>query len=333
MDINSVRRRLGRLVASAVALLLSATALAQSASIDGLVFFGASLTDSGNSFVWLAQPDNSGCGVRINVPPYDKLDDLVIPDGPYAIGGHHFTNGATWAEVMARSVGLASNARPAFRGAGAKASNYAVGGARAVANYPCRFNLPAQVDKYLGGSPQASPNTWVGIEIGGNDVRDALVAASSGQDPAPYIQRALESVGLNISKLYYYSGARRFFLLNVPDIGKAPAVRALGPAAVAGGTALSAAYNDGLLQLRQQLQQGLPGSELRIVDLYATLNAVVANPQAYGFSNASDACVTPDVAPFKCKRPDEYVFWDGIHPTKAMHALIAQQVLATVVVP
>lgn len=332
MSTNSIRRRVGRLAASAAGLLLCAAAAAQPAPIDGLVFFGASLTDSGNSFVWLAQPEGSGCGVRINVPPYDKLDDLAVPDGPYAIGGHHFSNGATWAEAMARSVGLASNARPAFRGAGAKAGNYAVGGARAVANYPCRFNLPAQVQKYLGDSPQTSPTAWVGIEIGGNDVRDALVAASLGQDPAPYLQNALASVGQNIGILYA-SGARRFYLLNVPDIGKAPAVRALGPAAVAGGTALSIAYNAGLVQLRQLLQGSLPGSDLRIVDLYATLNAVVANPQAYGFANASDACVTPDVPPFKCKRPDDYVFWDGIHPTKAMHALIAQQVLATVTAP
>jgi phospholipase/lecithinase/hemolysin len=331
MGSSSIRRQFGRLVASIAGLLLYATALAQSTSVDRLVFFGASLTDSGNSFVWLAQPDNRGCGIRINVPPYDTLDDLVIPDGPYAIGGHHFTNGATWAEVLARSLGLAGNARPAFIGAGAKSNNYAVGGARAVANYPCRFNLPAQVLKYLDESSTTSPNSWVGIEIGGNDVRDALLAASVGQDPAPYLESALASVGQNIGMLYA-SGARRFFLLNVPDIGKTPAVRALGPAAVAGGAALSAAYNGGLEQLRQQLQ-GLPGSDVRIVDIYTTLNDVVANPQAFGFANASDTCVTPEVAPFKCTRPDSYVFWDGIHPTKAIHALIAAQVLATITAP
>jgi phospholipase/lecithinase/hemolysin len=322
--------RLGRVVAWLAGTLLCASAMAQTPPIDRLVFFGSSLTDSGNSFAWLAERPE--CGVRLNVPPYDQLDDLGIPEGPYAVGGHHVTNGATWAEGLARSLGLAGNARPAFVGAGTRASNYAVGGARAIPAYPCRFNLPEQVSMYLGEFPQTSPNAWVGIEIGSNDVRDALEAASKLQDPAPYLQNALASLGQNIGLLHAY-GARRFFLLNVPDIGKTPAVRSLGPAAVAGGGLFSALYNEGLVQLREQLLLAMPGIDVRIVDLYATLNAVVADPQAYGFANATDPCVTPLVAPFKCQRPDGYVFWDGIHPTKAMHALVARQALATIQAP
>jgi phospholipase/lecithinase/hemolysin len=36
--------------------------------------------------------------------------------------------------------------------------------------------------------------------------------------------------------------------------------------------------------------------------------------------------VTPLAPPFDCKEPDEYLFWDGIHPTKATHAAIAQDI-------
>jgi phospholipase/lecithinase/hemolysin len=179
-------------------------------------------------------------------------------------------------------------------------------------------------------------DTLVTIEIGGNDVRDALVAAAlGGQDPAPYIQDAIVSLADNIGQLYGH-GARRFLLFNVPDVGKTPAVRMLdqlypGIAAFAG--ALSQAYNDGLALTVQGLVGALPGIDIRILNVYATLNHVVAQPGTYGFVNATDACITPNQPPFKCRKPDEYVFWDGIHPTQELHAIVAQQAIAVVSAP
>jgi len=327
MRVSTLRQHLARFASSVALGLLSCTALAQHSTIERVVIFGTSLSDSGNSFIWLSDPANQACGVPLNVPPYDALDPMKVPDGPYATGGHHFTNGATWAEGLARNLALAGNARPAFAGRGTQASNYAVGGARAVAGYPCRFNLPAQINTYLGDFAQTSASTLVAIEIGGNDVRDALVAAAGGRDPAPYIQNALSSVATSMVSLYAH-GARKFLWLNVPDLGKLPAVRALGPAAVAGGNFLAVQYNANLALLSQQLMQLLPGSDIRIVDIYAKLNQVVADPRAYGLANATDACVTPDQPPFHCAQPDSYVFWDGIHPTKVVHEIVAQQAAA-----
>src|SRR6266704_4453450 len=52
------------------------------------VVFGDSLSDPGNAFVLLRD---------VEVPPFDGL----IPDAPYARGGMHFSNGATWVEQLA----------------------------------------------------------------------------------------------------------------------------------------------------------------------------------------------------------------------------------------
>lgn len=324
----SVSRLHGLVCASAIAVsLLSTPAFAQPSNIDRVVTFGASLSDSGNAFIWLSE--HQDCGTPSNVPPYDAIEDLV-PSGPYARGGHHFSNGATWVEQLARHLALAGNARPAFQNTGVWASNYAVGGARAIADYPCRFNLPAQVSTYLADFPTTSPMTLVAIEIGGNDVRDALVGALLyNQDPGPAIQAAIASVADNIMQLYLH-GERKFLLLNVPDVGKTPAVRMLGPVVAAFADSLSQGYNSALVGAVEALTNALPGIDLRILDVYGILNNVVTSPEAYGFVNVTDACITPGEPPFACARPDTYAFWDGIHPTEALHAIVAQQAFAVI---
>jgi phospholipase/lecithinase/hemolysin len=322
-------------VLTLLVLTVSATqTYAQFSTIDRIVTFGASLSDTGNSFVWLSRPENQGCGVPQNVPPYDKLDDFLVPEGPYAVGGHHYTNGATWVEGLARYFGLAGNARPAFRNIGGKASNYAVGGARAIANYPCRFNLPEQVGAYLtdlNGS-SISPETLIAIEIGGNDIRDALDAAGTGGVPAALarLQSAIESTVENLFVLHS-KGARKFLVMTVPDIGTIPAVRAI-PGASAPATALTQAFNAGLTAALGDFKS-LTGSDVRVLDAYSKFNEVINNASAFGFVNTENACITPKKAPFKCKKPDTYVFWDVIHPTKAIHDIVAQQAIGVVSAP
>ena len=338
MRLSKSGKQLAQVASFFVLALLSCQGFAQDSGIDGVVTFGASLSDTGNAFVWLGDPANSSCGTRLNVPPYDALDDLLVPDGPYAKGGHHFTNGATWVEGLTRYLALAGNARPAFRKGGKKASNYAVGGARAIANFPCRFNLPAQVATYHDDFGSTSQDTLIAMEIGGNDVRDALITALTGGDPQQNIQAALWNLYLAIYALHD-NGARQFLVLNVPDIGKTPAVRTIDQSLGAGGAViglagtLADAYNVGLTATITQLETQLIDIDIKILDVHKTLDDVTANPATFGFSNATDACVTPNQPPYKCKKPDEYVFWDGTHPTKALHAIVAQQAIATISAP
>ncbi len=54
------------------------------------------------------------------------------------------------------------------------------------------------------------------------------------------------------------------------------------------------------------------------------LNDIVVDPQGYGLTNVRQACVMPADEPFSCQAPDEYLFWDGIHPTRAAHTIVAQ---------
>jgi phospholipase/lecithinase/hemolysin len=284
-------------------------------TVSSVVTFGDSLSDSGNAFA--LQRVN-------NTPPAYSVNTLLIPDDAYARGGHHFTNGPTWVELLARSMGLASNADPAFRNADPRATNYAVGGARA-SNEGKNIDLPNQVQDFLEDfAGSAASNALYVIEIGGNDVRDALAALGAGQDPAPIIAAGVAAVAANISGLYQ-ADARKFLVWNVGNIGLTPAVRALGPGAVFAAGQLTQSYNTNLEGALTTLAP-LPGITILEFDLYGTLNAIVADPATFGLTDVVDPCISPKDSPFVCRNPDQYLFWDGIHPTEAGHAILAHDV-------
>ena len=302
--------------AAVLAAVTIAVPIAAPAPFGRIVAFGASLSDSGNAFALKGET---------NTPPDYMLDPLLVPSAPYARGGHHFSNGATWVEQFARSVGLAGSVRPAFLAADPTATNYAVGGARAHEDF-INVNLSTQVQAYLqqtGGV--ASPDALYTIEMGGNDIRDALVAYPSGGS-GPILHDAIVSIAVNIQTLYA-AGARTFLVWRAPDVGMTPAIRRLNvisPGAAYLASQLTQGFNAGLDGVVAQLK-GLPGIRIVKLDAFRLLNDLVAHPVDFGLTNVTTACVTPYVPPVTGERPDAYLFWDGIHPTKAVHAIIAAE--------
>ena len=289
------------------------------ASADRLVVFGTSLSDPGNSFAL-----NGGT----NTPPDYSVDALLIPDRPYGHGGHHFSNGATWIEQLAGSVGLAASVQPAFQSNSSVATNFAVGAARARDDGK-NVNLPMQVDAFLQHVQGDAPaNALYVIEMGGNDIRDALAAAASGGDPSAVIQQALTSIAGNVGSLYQ-AGARRFLVWNAPNVGLTPAIRQLDaqfPGIAPLATFLTIVFNAGLNAVVEQLS-ALPGIEIRRFDAFQKLNDMTSNPAAFGLANVTSACIALE-APYVCDEPDRHLFWDGIHPTRAVHAILALEAAA-----
>jgi phospholipase/lecithinase/hemolysin len=288
------------------------------APYSAIVVFGTSLSDSGNAFALRG---------GTNTPPDYILDPLLVPGAPYARGGHHFSNGATWVEQFAGSLRLAGSVRPAFGSDSLKATNYAVAAARADDDGH-NFNLSNQVQAFLadhgGGVP--SDALYV-IEMGGNDIRDAIVAYQTGGPAAAQaiLQKAIASIANNIQVLYQ-AGARQFLIWLPPNLGLTPALRMLdqmSPGAVQLATGLSQAFNAGLSGVLTQLSE-IPDISIARLDAFTLLNDIVADPQGYGLTNTLKACVTPSDEPFFCQAPDEYLFWDGIHPTRAAHTIVAQ---------
>ncbi len=291
-------------------ILASASSFADPGYSD-MVVFGDSLSDPGNVFVITKQ---------VSVRPYD---DGNIPSAPYPIGkGKTFSNGPTWSQIVAKELKLKGGTGPALRTT--RFTNYAFGGARA-SNSPLNpFNMTDQVSQFLADNGGvADSDALYAVWFGGNDVRDALVAALSGGSPAVVIEEAVTNYATNMLTLIL-SGAADFVVLNAPNVGVAPAVTELGEAASIGATQLSAAFNLALDGVLGSIKTAFPHVNIIRVDAFTLITDIVASPGTFGIGNAEDACLTPLVtAGAICKSPDEYLFWDGIHPTRAGHEIVA----------
>jgi phospholipase/lecithinase/hemolysin len=288
---------------SAVALAASSLCLAspQAAKCSSIYVFGDSVSDSGNVALAKGYPQ----GV-----PQPVTGNSYIPDDPYYPTGR-FSNGPVWAEDFAALFGLA--AAPSLLGG----SNFAFAGARTGGPNVPAPTLTTQVGMFLGTHGTAPSNALYVIAEVGNDARDAMVKIAAGADVSQTIAAVSETYAGNIGKLVgtlRAAGATRFLVFDNVNLGLVPAVRAMGGNASALATALTASMNSALLD---QLQ-GQAG--VRVFDTFSFLSRVVRNPRAFGFKNGTDACGA--VAGANCT---DYVFWDGLHPTAAMHRLIARQ--------
>jgi outer membrane lipase/esterase len=262
----------------------------------------------------------------------DTAEELLtlVPSAPYAKGGNHFSNGPTWIEDLGKAIGLGASVGPAFAPGHPNATNYAVGGARARAD--TSFHLARQVGAFLSDFPRGVPaDTLFVVALGGNDVRDALQFA----DPT-IIGAAIGSIANHIVILYG-AGARKFLVWNSPNIAVTPAVRAVaavspGVPVLAAAQQLSLAFKVNLDVALAGLSAALPGIEIVRFDAFTEINNIVANPARFGLNDVTTACITPNVPPFQCRQPDRHLFWDGIHPTRAGHAIAAVLVGKTLVV-
>lgn len=296
------------LLALAAASSLLATGAAK-ANITSMVSFGDSLSDSGNVHAMLGN----------FVAPYAGVN----------------SNGPVWTGHLSQSLGLGAHTGSLTGGsawghAGARASeaSYLVDPDQLAPGHPGVQNMPVQtqVNNYLasnGGSadPDALYTLWAGAN-------DALYAAATFDYPA--VPAAAADVA-NMADQLMNAGATSVLIMNLPNIGYTPRQNWDSVAAVQ-GSFISNMYNDDLNDAVDSIRNG---RDIVVFDAYTWTGNLINNLPAN--MNGTDACfVDAELAATNgqsvgvCSDPENYLWWDAIHPSTAGHALLADAVLPVV---
>jgi lysophospholipase L1-like esterase len=228
---------------------------------------------------------------------------------------------------------------------------YAVAGAKARATGDA--DLKRQVDWLLVDHAALPQDAVYVVMIGGNDAIDAMQADAANpgaavKQSAAIVKSAVDAIGTQVERLLDF-GARQIVVANVPDLAELPASRARARAtkdeitALAGATAISVAFDQALdakLDSIEAKARWLPPTPtIKRFDMLAAFSAARIKMAANG-ANVVDACFdsdvyrdsssaqrvfNPDCAPETADAPprfSRFAFFDGIHPTGALHAAL-----------
>jgi outer membrane lipase/esterase len=312
------------------------------------------LSDSGNLF--LASPS-------LNFLPIKP-----VPGAPYFQG--RASNGPVAVELLAQKLGF--NLTPSESGGnnfaygGARTDTHVF-----EALFPgvdVSFDVLAQQNSLFAAVNPADPanaaldpNALYVVFVGANNLQDAVRAALSDPANAPAVAQAavanaVGDLGTVLGGLSAH-GARNFLVPNAPNLTLVPRITeqlALLPPAQAQqvrqiATGATVGFNTAL----DALLASFANPNMIDFDLFGLLQQVVATPAAFGLTNVTQRCYTGDdllftgalidptkprgIDPTKqgtvCATPDDYLFWDGIHPTATMHQVLGDRLFAAAVVP
>jgi phospholipase/lecithinase/hemolysin len=306
---------------------ISAFAQQTAPAFTQIVLFGDSLSDTGN----VRARTNSKTSGTIDYPSHTFNYSNGRFTNDNATDPASNTYAGVWHEQLARTF-LGLSAATYSLGGG---TNYAFGGATtndgthqetAVSTPFGDVNITVddmgkQMDDYLAAHT-VDPNALYIVWGGGNDLRNDNSAAN-------VTATAARATAL-VSRLAH-AGAKYILVPNVPPLGDIPKYSG-NPATIDTLNTDSANYrlelNADLASLQGSLaSQGLTPT-VYPVDIWTNTIRFFSNGPRYGFTNISGSAQGNSSA-----NPDQFTFWDDVHPTTAGHYQIAKAAYDAITLP
>lgn len=219
------------------------------------------------------------------------------PNPPYFQG--RYSNGRVWVEYLADYLELSAE----------QIKNFAYGGAMIVSDRNSLVpGLLSQVQSFTQANRSINPNALYVLWAGANDYLQGTTNTTL----------LVDTTAKAISTLAE-TGAKKILVANLPDLGQLPATR--NTANANDLSRLTQTHNLGLRRSLKQLNQQYPHLQLLTLDANTLYHQAIAQPSTFGFTNVTQSCLSGSQS---CGKPNQFLFWDSIHPTTTAHQALAK---------
>ncbi len=285
---------------------------------SGLYIFGDSISDTGNVF-------NVSTALNASNPNIP-----IIPPSPFYSNGR-FSNGPVWVDYLAQDLGLSLTpyTDPTLGTQPIQGINFAFSGATTGTDntiFPSLPGLQQQIgffDNLIPASQTADKNALYIVLAGAND----YLPTQSSFKPYTEPDKTIENITSAVRSLAALE-AKNIMVVNLPDLGKLPLTSGTPDANRL--NALTKKHNSSLFKTLDNLSDDLaPDVNLISLDFNSAFNDAIANPAKYNFTNVTDRCLFNP----QCTNPNEYLFWDQIHPSTATHKILGQLAYSRLTAP
>ncbi|EPS66683.1 hypothetical protein M569_08095, partial [Genlisea aurea] len=138
----------------------------------------------------------------------------------------------------------------------------------------------------------------------------------------------------------YDAGCRKMVVAGLPPLGCMPIqLTVMSPVlreCVETQNSDAVGYNAKLQRLLTQTQNQLRGSTILYVDIFTIPIDMIKSPHKYGLVETKKGCcgsgllesgpLCTELSPV-CSNPEQYMFFDSVHPTQSVYALVARRLV------